>query len=374
MKGKRILINAGMVTSQPSGVGVYSAELLKELVPYLEKGGVTFTIYCYEPSLLQKINITQVKKISLGFVFDKLLKKKEALHRHIWNTIVLNFLSINFDIVYSFSSHGALFHRKQIITIHDLICLSFPNSHKGQYYYFKYFLPYLIRQSEHIISISNFTKNEVIKTYSVDNKKVSVIYNGINHLEKLQWLEKDENWLETITEKMPFCLSVGASYPHKNIETLLEVCKAMKHLDIKFIITNKPNPYYYSLIKKAEDLQLKNVIFLSYIDASKLALLYKEAKLNIYLSLYEGFGFPPAEAALFKTQSLLTKQPALIEVYGASCEYTDPFDINRIKIIISKYAFAPDKIETQSYYQLKQKYNWNKSAQETFNLLKLHFN
>lgn len=370
MKNKSVLINAGMVTDQPSGVGVYSLELLKELVPCLQREGYKFTIYCYEPSIIEKLNIPNVRKISLGNLLDKILKNQEVIHRHIWNIIVLNFISQKYDILYSFTSHGTLYHRKQIITIHDVICLSFPNSHKGQYYYFKYFLPFLASQCKHIISISNFTKNEIINTYSIPNKKISVIHNGIDHLEKLKLRDEDEGWLEKVTGKKNFCLCVGASYPHKNIETLLAVCDKMKEVDIKFIIINKPNLYYNFLKKKVEDMQLKNVIFLPFIESSQLALLYKHARLNIYLSLYEGFGFPPAEASLFGTQSLLSQQPALMEVYGEGFEYTDPFNTNEIETIISKYVLAEKKIETDSYCELKKKYNWKNAAEKTFDLLR----
>lgn len=374
MKHKSILINAGMVSNQPSGVGVYSLELLKELIPYLEHEGYKFTIYCYEPNLIEKINISNVRKISLGNFLDKLLKNKEVIHRHIWNIIILNFISPRYDILYSFTSHGALYHPKQIITIHDLICLSFPNSHKGQYYYFKYFLPYLINQCKHIITISNFSKTELINTYSIENKKISVIHNGINHLEKLKWFQEDEGWLEELTGKRKFCLCVGASYPHKNIETLLAVCNKMRNVDIKFIIINKPNSYYNSLKKKVELMQLKNVIFLPFIENSRLALLYARTRLNIYLSLYEGFGFPPAEASFFRTQSLLSNQSALVEVYGEGFEYTDPFDINQIEMIVLKYVLPVEKLETDSYNELKEKYNWKKAAEKTLNLFKAYLN
>ena len=363
-----------MITGQPSGVGVYSQELLKELVPQLQQAAYNFTIYCYEPAILKKLGIPNVKKISLGYFLDRVFKKKEVIHRHIWNIVALNFISQKYDIVYSFTSHGTLYHRNQIITIHDVICLSFPDSHKGQYYYFKYFLPFLIKKCQHIISISNFTKDEIMKVYSIKSETISVIYNGIDHLEKLKWLEKDEGWLEEITDKKQFCICVGASYPHKNIETLLTVCDKMKESDIRFIITNKPNIYYNLIKKKAEDMQLKNVIFLPFVESSRLALLYKRARLNIYLSLYEGFGFPPAEAAFFGTQSILSKQPALVEVYGEGFEYVDPFDVKRIEMIVMKYTSAKKKLEVDSYSELQKKYNWRKAAEMTFNLFKDHMN
>lgn len=374
MKGKKILINACMITSQPSGVGIYSIELLKELISHLEQNKFKFTIYCYDTARLEQLNIPGVKKISLGFLFDKFLKNNQVIHRHIWNIIILNFLSARFDILYSFSSHGALFHKRQIITIHDLISLNFPDSHKSQYYYFKFYIPFLVRQSKHIIAISNFTKSEIIKHYNTDNKKISVIYNGINHLEKNDWNEMDENWIANITDKTPFCVCVGASYIHKNIETLLMVCERMKSLKVKFIIVSKPNSYNVSLVEKADDLHLQNVIFLPYVTNAQLALLYKQAKLNIYLSLYEGFGFPPAEAAFFGTQSLLSKQSALIEVYGEEFEYTEAFDVSKIKMIVSKYVFAEKKLVNNSYHTLKEKYSWKKTSGKVLNLFKTYLN
>lgn len=370
MKGKSILINACMIAYQPSGVGVYSIELLKELVLKLKREEYDFTIYCYNPNLLHAFESNKVKKISLGYLLDKLLKSKEVIHRHIWNIFFLNFIAAKFDILYSFSSHGALYHQNQIITIHDLICLNFPDTHKSQYYYFKYFLPFVIKQSKQIIAISQFTKNDVLKHYSLNSNKVSVIYNGINHIESFSDLEKNRKWLSTITDQDKFCLMVGASYPHKNFETLLRVCERMKNTNVKFIITSKPNLYFQTLQEKVKNLQLNNVIFLHYIDRSQLLLLYKMARLNIYVSLYEGFGFPPAEACYFGTQSLLSNTSALTEVYKENFEITDPFNVNRIEEIVKKYTLAENKIETNFYSTLKQKYNWERTAAETIKIFK----
>ena len=364
MKRKKIFINACLITDKPSGIGIYSVELLNELVPVLEREGYQFIVYCYDPKIIANVEHKHLKKITLGSLLDKLLKNRTVFHRHLWNTFALGFLAAKFDILYSFTSHGALFHKNQIITIHDLICLSFPQSHKDQYYYFKYFLPLLIRRSKHIITISNFTKTEVALYYSLSNKKLSVIYNGVDHLEKLGQGRHHDGWLQPkILE--PFCLIVGASYPHKNIETILQVCDRMKECNVRFVIVNKPTLYFSAMQEKAASLKLKNIFFLEYIEDWQLALLYKKAKLNIYLSLYEGFGFPPAEASFFGTQSLLSNKTALSEIYGNEFEFVDPIDIDKIEEIVTRYALAQNKIEVKSYLKLKQKYNWEKTALET---------
>ena len=161
---------------------------------------------------------------------------------------------------------------------------------------------------------------------------------------------------------------VGASYPHKNVETLLQVCERMRDFNIKFIVTGKPNPYFQTLQEKVKNLQLNNVIFLHYIDRSQLLLLYKMARLNIYISLYEGFGFPPAEACYFGTQSLLSDTSALTEVYKENFEITDPFNVDRIEEVVKKYTLSENKIEIDFYSILKQKYNWKRTAAETIKM------
>lgn len=367
MQRNRVLLNASMVTEDASGVGVYTVQLINHLVPYLKANNINFHIYSYYKKQFEDAEAVRI--ISLGKLLDKLLIKKITLHRHIWNIIYLYFIGRKYDLLYSFSSHGSVYHKNQIITIHDLICFAYPQQHKSQYFYFKKYIPLLIKRSKQVVTVSNFTKSEVLKYYKqVNATKITVIYNGADHLKNVDVENEDLQWVNSITAGNPFCLSIGASYPHKNIETVLNVAKQLMNTSIKFIIVNKPNPYFIQLQHKAKELKLDNVIFLAYVEEKKLAALYRLANLNLYLSLYEGFGFPPAEALCFGTPSLISKQSALLEVYENMMDFADPLNIDEIVQKIKAY-IAYGKEKKVFFEQLAAKYNWEKTALLTFQLI-----
>jgi glycosyltransferase involved in cell wall biosynthesis len=363
----KVLLNASMVTESATGVGVYTVQLINHLVPHLRASNIDFDIYTYHKKQFKDVESTRL--ISLGNLLDKLLITKVTIHRHIWNIIYLAFIGRKYNMLYSFSSHGTLYHKNQIVTIHDLICFAYPEQHKSQYFYFKKYIPYLINHSKHVIAISNFTMTEVLRYYGLDKKsKVSVIYNGVDHLKSV-CIEADEiKFVNSLTGRNPYCLTVGASYPHKNIDTLLEVAKRLENTLLKFIIVNKHNSYIAQMKQKANDMNLSNVFFLDYVEEKKLAALYKLANLNLYLSLYEGFGFPPAEALSFGTTSLISNHGALLEVYENMMDFADPLNV---EIIVSKLKgymnFKPGgKV---SFDELKAKYNWEKASFLTSQLI-----
>lgn len=366
---KRVLINASMLTKQPTGVGVYSLELLKSLIPKLDKGFIQYDIFTYEKrELLKLTKPAHIQTISLGIFIDDWLYKIVSVHRLLWNIFKLNKLSKNYDLVYSLSTHGSLFNKNQIITVHDLIALSFPKQHKFQYLYFKIIVPVILRNSKSIIAISNFTKNEILKKYkSIVSEKIDVVYNGVDHLSD-KACEASDNKVQEITKGINFCLIIGASYPHKNCGTVLKVAKLIQlNKNIKFIIVGRPSKYYERLKMTAINQEIKNIIFFDYVNENLLSSLYRKATLHLYISLYEGFGFPPAEAAFYKTNSLISTQPALLELYSEHFNKVDPLNIEEIANYIM--SIQKEELESDVYKHLISKYNWNNAAQNVFMIL-----
>lgn len=358
-----------MLTKQPTGVGVYSLEMLKTLIPKLNTNTIQYDIFTYEREPLLRLTKSEhIQIVSLGTFIDNRLSKLISIHRFLWNIFKLNKLSKNYDLVYSLSTHGSLFNKNQIITVHDLITLSFPNQHKFQYIYFKFIVPIILKNSKSIIAISNFTRNEICKKYkNIVLEKIQVVYNGIDHLSNKACKTSDDI-IQEITSGINFCLIIGASYPHKNCETVLKVAKTVQSKNnIKFVIVGKPSKYFSKLKAIASDQRIENVIFLDYVDESMLSSLYRKAKLHLYISLYEGFGFPPAEAAFYKTNTLISNQPALIELYGEYFNKVNAFNIDGIANYIM--SIKNEDIKSNIYERLIVKYNWEKAANSIYELL-----
>ena len=365
----KILINASMLTKNPTGVGLYNIELLKHLLPKFDNRNIDYTIYCYDSSSIQSLTSNNnIKKITLGNLIDQILLKYLSFHRIIWNIFILNRVASSYDLIYALTTYGSLNNQKQIITVHDLIALQFPKQHIFQHIYFTKIVPVILSNCKSIIAISDFTATEIIKNYSKLRKsKIKVIKNGVDHITELSNFQSDK-FIDHISRTHPFCLIVGASYYHKNLETLLKVAEVLQSKNIYFVVAGRSSSYYNNLIVKAKDRQLTNVSFMQYVDEPTLSSLYKKAALHIYISLYEGFGFPPAEASFFGTRSIISNQPALVEIYGDHFPTVPPLDVDKIAFSIEQNWLTTTKDYT-IFNALKTVYNWEKTAEKVYRLI-----
>ena len=107
---------------------------------------------------------------------------------------------------------------------------------------------------------------------------------------------------------------------------------------------------------------------MDYVDEATLSSLYKKAVLHIYISLYEGFGFPPAEAAFYGTSTIISNHPALLEIYASCFPGVEPENATKVANLIKQNCFPVVK-DTQVYHVLKTAYNWEKTSIKIFELL-----
>lgn len=338
-----IIFNASMLNKNPTGVGVYSRKLI------------------------DIISKNTTLKFKILFIAET---KFMSIYRLLWNFFCLPLKAKNGDLIFSFSTHGTPFHKKQIITIHDLICLNFPEQHKFQYYYFKYLVPFILKSCKHIVAISEFTKSEILKFYDIPKDKISVIHNGANII-NYNPSESIENKIAEITNNRPFFITVGAAYSHKNMFRLIEAVELLNNKEIVFLIVGKKNEYLQSVENFASGKNLDQVKFLNYVDDTLLAGLYAKAIANIYLSLYEGFGFPPLEAASVGSLSIVSDIPVMREIYADSVKYVNPLNINDIAAGIKDIIHNEEErsVIKSMLPELVKKYSWEESARLNIKLI-----
>jgi glycosyltransferase involved in cell wall biosynthesis len=276
--------------------------------------------------------------------------------------------------------HSPFFHLpttlkcKKVITVHDLRFIHYPHSYPFlRLSYLKYTVKKSIAAADKVISISYSTKNDIINYYGTEEDKIIVVHEAIN---RNKFSEKRiENYNSTILaanqlNSQEYFLSVGHLEPRKNylklIKAFLEL-KQDKMISEKLVIVGKKNYKFkkvISLIKKT-----KSVIYLEFVDDLDLLFLYKHAKLFIFPSIYEGFGFPPLEAASFGIPSVVSNVSSMPEVCGDGALYFDP---NSIKDIKSKIIMMLDK---NMYKNIQQKaehnllrFSWEKNVKETIKI------
>src|SRR5690606_38678428 len=198
----------------------------------------------------------------------------------------------------------------------------FPETYsKLRYLFLKYKVPKSIKRADHIISVSEFTKSEIIKFYKIPAPKISAIQEAID-LKKFNSDCASESSIINDT----FILSVGHIEPRKNYLRLISAFIEFKsnHPDekIKLVIVGQPANGFQDFIKMAE--KHPDIIYLNFVELPDLLWLYKNADFFVMPSIYEGFGFPPLEAAAMGTVSAVSNVSSLPEICGDSAIYFNP--------------------------------------------------
>lgn len=367
----KVGINATILDNKPTGLGIFTINIIKALAN-LASPEDKIIVYTSVPECFQNVNV-QVKKVT--HLVQPKYGKKAGILRFLWLQFIFPFLvkKDHCDVVYSTTHQGNLFiNHKQVLTIHDLLAIKFPNQYKLQYLYFKYIIPHLLRISPLLFTVSENTKNDIIDYYQFNKEKISVVYNSIDnkHFIRKHDLIFTENFGDYI-------LFLGASYPHKNVEKAIEAF--LKYIDqgekkINLLIVNKKNDYIESVKKnfRKNEAFNRNVKFLDYVTYQDLPYLYSNAEALLYPSLYEGFGIPPLEAMACGCPVIASKNSSLPEVCGNSAIYIDPHEeisiINGIKEILEDGSLKND-LSNRGLNQVKN-FSWEKSAKIVYESLK----
>ena len=266
-----------------------------------------------------------------------------------------------------------------VSTVHDINHVIFTKGIKRLYS--KIMISNALRKSEKIITVSNFSKGEMIKYFNVSEKKIVTIYNGIDR--KLFQCSKNDQFLQKIKKKykLPerFILYVGSVKPHKNLyRAVLAFMRLVKdYNDLYFIIIGKSDELITSdkrvLDMIHNDNRIKNrVILQGIIEKNILPYFYKLSDLLLFPSLYEGFGLPPLEAMACGTPVVASKLSSITEVCGDAAYYVDPYSEEDIAYgchnVLSDNVLKSNLIKKG--LQRVMKFDWWKSAEKHMKLFK----
>jgi glycosyltransferase involved in cell wall biosynthesis len=272
--------------------------------------------------------------------------------------------------------------KKRLVTIHDVYHLAYLQSLSlKQKLYAKIMMKAAVKKSHHIITVSQFSKKEIVKYTRCSPDKISVISNGINHNHFRPI--RGNSLLQTVREKyvLPdnFILFVGNVKPHKNLISLINALALVKsqlpHYSLVIVgkkegfITNDDNIFE----RLSHDKSLEQSIhFTGYVADEDLPAIYNLASLFVFPSLYEGFGLPPLEAMACGCPVLVSNYASMPEICGPDIHYTDPMDINQMGMDIYNLLTYPqaqkDKMINKGLQQAAS-YTWDQSIREHIKLL-----
>ena len=306
---KKIYINGRFLTQNITGVQRYAIEIVKVLDKYLNDNRLNdeykFEIVCpkniKQKLVLRNINIKQIGK----------------LKGHLWEQIELP-LYVKDKFLFNFCNCAPLIKKNQIVVIHDAAVSAMPDSYSFLFKVWYKFMFYILGQRlNKIFTVSNFSKRELNKYFSIDLNKIEVAYSAYDHIINIR---PDESIFQKINiKKKNYVLAVSSLNPSKNFKLILETAKSMP--EVNFIIAGGSN----SNVFKAQGFKItKNMKFIGYVTDEELVALYKYACCFVYPSLYEGFGIPILDAQIMEVPIICSDIPVFREVAGDGALFSIP--------------------------------------------------
>lgn len=296
----KLILNLSMIGDKPTGLGVYArncARIVNAFKTKVIQSGRAFTG--------AQDNIMAPRSVAIGE------GKLAAIKRQLWMR------RLRFDhnhLVYSPTHHGLPRQDGQIITIHDMICLRFPQQHRLQYIFFKYFIPHLLRKCRAVFTVSETTKFDIADVYGFPVDKIFVVPNSVD-TDKFSPGQADVD--------SPYLLMVGARYTHKNVDEVLRNARLWKD-KYRLVVTSCSGKYRESLEHLIDQYGIRDrVVFHDYVSSDKLIELYQRCTALVYPSKWEGFGIPPLEALACGRPVIASDIKIHREVLGGAAFYVE---------------------------------------------------
>jgi glycosyltransferase involved in cell wall biosynthesis len=266
----------------------------------------------------------------------------------------------------------------KVFTLHDLGYLMFSDQFKKyDYWQLKYWTAISIYISKYIITVSESSRDDIVRHYPFASKKISVIYHGYNN--DLFNTKISGNVVRQVMSRYKidsdYILFLSTLKPSKNIEGLLVAYSLLfnSRKDIKLVIAGKKGWLYESIFEKVKKLRLEDkVIFTDYVSEKEKAALIKGAKLFVLPSFWEGFGMDVVNSMACGTPVVVSNVGSLPEIAGKAAIYVDPYSSESIAQGIEKvFSMGPKEynILVKSCLNQARIFSWQKSAEKTLSVL-----
>ncbi|MDR2717111.1 MAG: glycosyltransferase family 4 protein [Treponema sp.] len=347
---KTILINGYFLCRRLTGIERYAHEITSRLDKLCRHGEIAIIIP------VDAVNIPKYENI-------RIIRHGKTIQHILWQMVTLQwFLVTHREYTVLEFGNTALPFASGIVFLHDIYCEFFHDDFKGLrdkiariYNRWQYRL--IARHSKHIVTVSSFSKNQIIQYCKAKPESISVIYSSWFHFKNITADYSIFNDFAVLSK--PFYFSLGSLSKRKNIKWIIEY--ARKNPDSLFAISGVSLPTVKA--DELDNLTPQNIILLGYLDDSKVKALMTQCKAFILPSYYEGFGLTPLEALSCGAQIIVAKAASLPEIYGNTAHYIDPFntDVN-LDALLREPVEKPDAILA--------KYSYDTSAPMVCNLIR----
>ena len=249
--------------------------------------------------------------------------------RILWEQCVLPGLlrRLGVDLLHAAAFVGPLLSScPQVITVHDLSFLRHPEFfRRGNRLYLRTLTGVACRRAAAVIAVSRFTATEVQHLLRVPAARIHTIYHGIDPCFRPLPPEEVAAFRREMQLPDRFVLYLGTLEPRKNLKQLVRAFAQLRDPDVHLVLAGGRGWLYEDIFAEVERLDLgARIHFPGFVPAETQALWYNAAEAFAYISHYEGFGFPVAEALACGTPTLTASTTSLPEAGGNGVLLVDP--------------------------------------------------
>lgn len=284
------------------------------------------------------------------------------------------------DVLLSPSHYTPLFTpTKTVIYLMDMSFERFGTEYFTNYdiNQLKKWTPLSVKKAKKVLTISEFSKGEIVKLYGTDPGKIEVVYPAFDKDVYHGKVPKTK----VVSVKKKYCITGsylvywGTLQPRKNISRLIDAFAKLDRPQLKLVIAGKKGWLYDQILEQSKSLGIENkVIFTGFAPNDDLPALIKGSRAFVLPSLYEGFGMPVVEAQAVGTPVVVSRVSSLPEIAGESGIYIDdPMSVDCIKQALEKVLALTNSERLKLIKEGKEntkRFDWDLSAQKILNILK----
>ncbi len=372
----RIAINAIFLQNNPmEGYGHYTAEVIRRIID-LHPEDEFLLLYDrpWDNHFINKPNVTHLlvtpaARHPLSFKYWYDVKATAAVKR--WEADVwfqpYGFCSLTSSV-------------PQVLMIHDLAFKHYPQYISWhQRLYYNWFTPAFIRKAKKVITVSQFSKNDISKIYRTTENKITVIPGAARTgFAPLNWEEK-QAVKDGNADGREYFLFVGGIHPRKNLLNLLKAFshfKKWQHSNMKLLVAGRLAWQYEDLLEKIKTYKYRDdVVLLGYLSETQLQRVVGAAYSLVYPSWFEGFGLPIVEAMQAGVPVICSNTSSMPEVAGDAALLTDPANPDAIgKEMLTLYRSEDIRnVFIEKGLQRAQSFSWNETANAVYQELQHAF-
>ena len=278
------------------------------------------------------------------------------------------------DLVhFTFAQQPIRYRGRVVTTIHDLTTLRFDNPDKNAFVFrlkqriYKYVVKRVARKSIHLITPSQFVKDDLVKFSGVSPDKITVTHEAADAISEPALAMPE-------LEGKSFIMYVGRPTPHKNLERLIEAFVLLKgqHPDLVLVLAGKKDSNYARVETMVADRGITNVVFTDFVSEGQLRWLYEQTLAYVFPSLSEGFGLPGLEAMMHGAPVVSSNATCLPEIYGDAAHYFDPLDVQSMSDAINEVLTNQELRQTfiNNGKTKASEYSWQRMAEQTLEVYK----